>query len=109
MNVLKASASGAVGDIPGASTVLTVYDTVKSFLTGISKSGGTAKPNVIQGSRTINSTPSGYNSNLNAVKVYIGTSSATGAYVSSVTITGIESKSVAKIYPTCPQFPAHIY
>lgn len=72
-------------------------------------SGGSAKPNVIQGNRTINSTPTGYNSNLNAVKAYTDPYAARRAYVGSVKITGLESKSVSTIYPVCPEFPAHIY
>lgn len=32
----------------------------------------------------------------------------TSAYVMSVEITGIESKTVSDISPVCPQFPAHI-
>ena len=165
MDALKTSASSIAGNIPGASVAVSVFDTVSSFLSGISKtteissaeivysyahtttatfkyvklkgqsdnqqkltyistkgttavgyqypefvySGGSAKPNIIQGNRTINSTPSGYNSNLNAVKAYTGASTLSRAYVSSVTITGIESKTVSKIYPVCPQFFDHIY
>lgn len=71
-------------------------------------SGGAAKPNVIQGNRTVYSTPSGYNSNLNAVKSYTDPYAANRAYVGSVKITGIESKSVSTIYPVCPEFPLHI-
>ncbi len=165
MNMLETAASGAAGSIPGSSFALTVYDSVKSFLTGVSKtteiqsanvvysythvttatfkyvkikgqsdtyqklsyistkgttsvgyqykefkfSGGTAQPGIVQGNRTINSTPSGYNSNLNAVKSYTGSSSSNRAYVNSVRLSGIESKSIAKIYPVCPQYPAHVY
>lgn len=72
-------------------------------------SGGSVKPNVIQGNRTITSTPSGYNSNVNAVKAYSDPYAARRSYVGSVKITGLESKSVSSIYPVCPEFPAHIY
>lgn len=165
MNALSVVGSSLAGEIPGASLVLSVYDTVSGFVSGISKtteisaaeivysyahtttasfkyvkvkgqsddyqsltyistkgttavgyqyptftySGGSAKPNVIQGNRTINSTPSGYNSNLNAVKAYTDPYAAKRAYVGSVKITGLESKSVSTISPVCPEFPAHIY
>lgn len=165
MNAISVVGSSLAGEIPGASLVLSVYDSVSGFVSGISKtteissaeivysyahtttvsfkyvkvkgqsddkqsltyistkgttavgyqyptfsySGGAAKPNVIQGNRTINSTPSGYNSNLNAVKAYTDPYAVRRAYVGSVKITGIESKSVSTIYPVCPEFPAHIY
>lgn len=165
MNALKAISSGAAGNIPGASLVLTVYDTASGFVSGISKtteiskakivysyshtttasfkyvkikgkadstqkltyistkgttaigyqyptfvySGGTATPNIIQDTRTINSKPSGYNSTLNAVKAFVNTNAKTRDYVNKVKITGIETKTVVNIYPVCPEFPAHIY
>lgn len=71
--------------------------------------GEAAKPNIIQGSRTINATPDGYNSTLNAVKAYANPYASKRAYVNSVKITGIESKTAATIYPTCPEFPAQIF
>ena len=74
-----------------------------------SYSGGSVKPNVIQGNRTITSTPNGYNSNANAVKAYSDLYAAQFSYLESVKITGLESKSVSLIYPVCPRFPAHIY
>lgn len=165
MNALTAFGSGLLGEIPGSSIYLTVYDTVSGAVSGISKtteissaeivyswshvttasfkyvkvkgqtddyqsltyistkgvtaigyqyptftySGGTVKPNVIQGSRTINSTPIGYDSNLNAVKAYTDVYAPTRAYNDTVKITGLESKTVSNIYPVCPQFPLHIY
>ena len=71
-------------------------------------SGGSVSPNIIQGSRTIYSTPNGYNSDLNAVKAYSDPYSPTRSYVDRVVITGLESKSVSTIYPACPEFPAQI-
>lgn len=65
-------------------------------------------PNVVQGSRIIYSVPAGYDSNFNAVKAYNDIYANTSAYVMSVEITGIESKTVSDISPVCPQFPAHI-
>lgn len=165
MNALSVIGSAAAGEIPGASTVLTVYDMVKGIVSGISTtteisaaeivysyahvttasfkyvkeqgqsdnyqsltyistkgvssvgyqyptftySGGSAKPNVIQGSRTIYSTPGGYDSTANAVKAYVDVYAISRAYNDQVKITGIESKTVSNIYPVCPQFPMHIY
>ncbi len=71
-------------------------------------SGGTVEPNIIQGSRTINTTPDGYNSNLEAVKAYVKGISKK-VWVENVKITGIETKSVSHIYPVCPEFLAQIY
>ena len=165
MNVFTVVASALVGKISDESLALTVYDSVKGFVSGISKtteissaeivysyahtttasfkyvkikgqsddyqnltyistkgttavgyqyptftySGGSVKPNVIQGNRTITSTPNGYNSNANAVKAYSDLYAAQFSYLESVKITGLESKSVSLIYPVCPRFPAHIY
>lgn len=72
-------------------------------------SGITVQPNVIQGNRTRNLVPNGYNSNLNAVKAYTDIFAPTRAYVDKVKITGMESKVTSEIYPICPQFPPHIY
>lgn len=164
MDALSVIASSTVGEIPGASLYLSVYDTVRSFISGISKtteisdaeilysyshvstisfkyvkikgesdnrqvltyisskgttavgyqypnfvySGSSVKPNIIQGNRTINSIPSGYNSNLNAVKAY-NTPYGKREFVKTVQITGLESKTVSKIYPICPESPFHIY
>lgn len=72
-------------------------------------SGGSATPHVIQDNRTITSIPSEYNSSLSAVKAYTDIYAARNAYVRSVTITGLESKSVSTIYPLCPEIPAHVY
>lgn len=73
-----------------------------------SYSGGSVTPNIIQGKRTLYSTPSGYNSNLNAVKAYNSTYGLQKACVGSIQITGIESKTVSNIYPVYPEFPLHI-
>lgn len=166
MNAVKAVGSEVVGKIPGANIVLSVYDTVNDFISGISKntvvsstkvlysyshvttvtfkyvkvkgqsdskqsltyistkgvtsigyqyptfnySGSSVKPNIIQGSCTLKSTPTGYNSTLNAVKAYRDyQNSKRRACVDSVKVTGIENKSVFKIYPVNPQFTSHIY
>ena len=69
---------------------------------------GTAYPGVIQGSRTIPTTPDGYNSTLNAVKAYSDPYAVRRAYAEEVKITGIESQIVSDIYPICPQFSTHI-
>ena len=62
---------------------------------------GFSKPNIVQGQRTVSSTPNGYNSNANAAKAYATTGRMDRLCVSSVTITGIESKSVSKISTPC--------
>lgn len=62
---------------------------------------GVSKPNIVQGNRTVTSTPSGYNSNANAVRSYATTGRMSQLCVSNVTITGIESKSVSKISTPC--------
>lgn len=72
-------------------------------------SGGSVKPNIIQGSRTINSTPEGYNSNLNAIKAFTDPYAPRMAYVKKVQITGLEWEAVSSIYPPCPQFPTQIF
>lgn len=69
---------------------------------------GLMNPNVIQGKWTLNSTPSGYNSTVNAVKAYVDLGVTQRAWVTSVKITGLESKTVSNIYPSCPEFPAQI-
>lgn len=164
MNALSVVATSIVGEIPGSSLYLSVYNSVKGFVSGISKTteissaeiiysyahtttasfkyvkvegqadslqkltyistkgitavgyqypvfegeGISVKPNIIQDSKTIVSSPIGYDSNLNAVKAYSDLYAKTSAYVLDVKITGIESKVVSYIYPVCPQFPAHI-
>lgn len=169
MNILQTAASAGIGEIPGAGVVLSIYDAVKGFVSGISKttviedadivyswsqtttavfsyvkpngasdneqsltyistkvnaaigyqfptfiytntSGGSVSvsPNVIQGKRSITATPSGYDSTPNAIRAYLNTGNQTRATVDSIQITGIESDTVAYIYPVSPAFPAHI-
>ncbi|WP_143482950.1 hypothetical protein [Pseudoflavonifractor sp. An85] len=165
MNALSVVGSALVGEIPGASLYLTVFETVSGFVSGISKtteissaeivysyahtttasfkyvkvkgqsddyqsltyistmgttavgyqyptfrySGGSVQPNIIQGQRTINSIPTGYNSNANAVKAYLDPYAPTRAFVGRIKITGLESKSISTISPACPQFPSQVY
>ncbi len=71
-------------------------------------SGGNVAPTVIQGSRTIESIPVGYDSNDYAIEAYLN-GPTRKACISSVKITGIETKAVATISPVVPEFPAHIY
>ena len=171
-NVLSTLAEAGVGlfveEIPGASIVLTLYDAVKSFFTGISTTTEVDVPNiayswsnvttasfmyvrqnnqtddyqwlslictktttavgyqlpkfdyknsngswvltpqVVQGSRTIYTTPSSYNSNSLAVSAYTSVSGGPlQNCVSYVEISGPESKRVEKIYPCYPAFPLH--
>ncbi len=164
MNAISAIGMGALGEIPGASIYISVYNTLSSWLSGISPTteisaadilysvsnvttatfkyvkvlgesdnrqsltyistkcvtaigyqyptleynDGSVTPNVIQGSQKLYTTPNGYNSNYNAVRAYNDVYSQTRACVSRVKITGIESKTVANIYPVYPQFPLHI-
>lgn len=72
-------------------------------------SGGSVTPNVIQGQRTLVSTPKNYNSTLAAVEQYNYEMGATkGSFVNSVSIKGIENKTVGTIYPICPFFPPQL-
>ncbi|MCI9078471.1 MAG: DUF507 family protein [Lachnospiraceae bacterium] len=67
--------------------------------------GGTVTPNVIQGSRVINSIPDGYNSNSVAVNAYVSGNNTAYNFLTSVKITGLESKNVSNILPVCPMAP----
>lgn len=167
-NLFQSVAQSSIGAIPGASLAVSVYDAVKSAVSGISttttvtipnvtyswsstetvvftyirltsqtddyqwlslvstktvtevgwqipkfnyvNSSGkvTLTPNVIQGKRTITCTPSGYDNNNIALNQYVnGFSGPTFRAVSSITISGPESKAVQTIYPVYPQFPLH--
>ena len=171
-NVLSTLAEAGIGlyveEIPGASIVLTLYDAVKSFFTGISTTTEVDVPNIayswsnvttasfmyvrqnsqtddyqwlslictktttaagyqlpqfnyenssgawvltpeiVQGSRTIYTTPSNYNSNSLAVSAYTSVSGGpVQNCVSYVHISGPESKRVEKIYPCYTSFPLH--
>ena len=171
-NVLSTVAEAGVGllveEIPGASIVLTFFDAVKSFFTGIatttevdvpniayswsnvttasfmyvrqstqtddyqwlslictktvtavgyqlpqfnyknSNGSWVLTPEVVQGSRTIYTTPSNYNSNSLAVSAYTSVSGGPlQNCVSYVQISGPESKRVEKISPCYPAFPLH--
>ena len=164
MSLVSTVAYGTIGKIPGASSLLSVYDGAKDFLSAISStteiskadvlysyshtttvsfkyvkvngqsddhqrlsyisskgttavgymfpsfvfSGGSVTPNVIQGNRTINATPTGYDNIANAVQAYVNPYSASRNYLLYVTITGLESKNVSTIYPICPEFPSQI-
>ncbi|PXW86015.1 hypothetical protein DES38_1261 [Streptohalobacillus salinus] len=164
MNAVTTVGKSAAGSIPGASIALTVYDTAKNFVSGISRStivndadisytwaqsttavfsyvklssqsdnyqnlsyistkvdvsvgyqypefvysGGSVKPNIIQGNANTSYVPSGYDSGFNAVDAYQSPYAKSRATVSRIDITGLEYDSVAYIYPVSPQFPAHI-
>lgn len=165
MNALYVVGTSIAGNIPGASLVMTVLDTVSTFISGVSPTtvisnaeivysyahtttatfkyvkeagvsddyqeltyistkgttavgymyptfdydGGQVQPNVIQGSRTIYSTPSGYNSTYNAVVAYTDIYAQRTAYVTGVKITGIESKTVSSLSLLCPVSPLQVY
>jgi len=67
-----------------------------------------AAPDVIQGKRTIDIIPSGYDSISGAVEAYCGGYSVPQrATVDGIRISGPESKVVQTIYPCNPQFPLH--
>jgi len=65
-------------------------------------------PKLVQGNRTIYGTPNGYDSYVEAIFAYnsIGGGPRHRA-ISSITISGPESKTVQVIYPCYPQFPLH--
>lgn len=67
--------------------------------------GNTVRPNIISGTRSLYSTPSGYNSDYNAVVAYANPSASRRNFVDHVTITGIETKMVSNIPCPCPEYP----
>ncbi len=70
--------------------------------------GGTVVANGIQGNRTINLVPDGYDSGINAVNGYIDPYAKSRATVSRIKLTGIETDLISYIYPVDPIFPAQI-
>lgn len=66
---------------------------------------GTAISSVQQWQKTIVSKPAGYDSDLNAVKSFAGTSTQRNAFVWAIDVTGIENKTVFSISPLAPQTP----
>ena len=65
-------------------------------------------PSVIQGKRTINAVPSGFDSINGAIEAYFGGYPIPQrATVDGIRISGPESKVVHTIYPYKPQFPLH--
>ncbi|MCI9352374.1 MAG: hypothetical protein HFF58_03870 [Lawsonibacter sp.] len=166
VEALKVVAFDGMGEaIPKASFVLTVYDSAKAFVAGISKvtvvtsasisytyshttnvcfkyvkeasasdntqsmtfvcssgktcvgyqypkfeyvGGTTPQPNVIQGSRIIDSVPEKYNDNLTAVEAYVNMHTGAHSYASRVLITGPESKVAFNIYLPTPVHPWQI-
>lgn len=63
-------------------------------------------PDVIQGKRTIEIVPDGYNDTLSAIIAY-NSGRTVHAAVERIKISGPESKTVQYIYPCYPQFPIH--
>lgn len=71
--------------------------------------GGSAKPYVIQGSRTFTSTPACYtNATTNALDAYNSGLVSKLCYLTSVDITGFAGYSAGSIHPLTPQFVSQI-
>ncbi|WP_348816462.1 hypothetical protein [Faecalibacterium prausnitzii] len=93
-------------DLCYVSTMCTsVFATQSSKLT---TENGTAIPSVQQWQKTIVSKPAGYDSDLNAVKSFAGTSTQRNAFVWAIDVTGIENKTVFSISPLAPQTPVQV-
>lgn len=67
------------------------------------------RPNVVQGNRTINQVPQGYDNTGLAVDAFINPSAQRKSVVNRVQYTGIEKKVLGYIYPVNPNGLAHIY
>lgn len=67
------------------------------------------RPNVVQGNRTINQVPPGYDNTGLAVDAFVNPSAQRKSVVNRVKYTGIEKKVLGYIYPVNPNGIAHIY
>lgn len=67
------------------------------------------RPNIVQGSRTINQYPPGYDNTSLAVDAFLNPSAQRKSVVNRVKYTGIEKKVLGYIYPVNPNSISHIY
>ena len=71
---------------------------------------GATHPNIISYNDRIVATPSGYNSNENAVKLFIDPSYTPAfAYVGYIDIYGLEGQKVTTLSPICPSYPTQVF